>query len=41
MLFGGGVASFAVWLDTNFAYPKEKLMKMIMDIDRISDSLYQ
>lgn len=37
----GVVASFTMWLDTNFAYPKEKLMKMIMDIDRISDSLYQ
>lgn len=37
----GIVASFTLWLDTNFVYPKEKLLKMIMDIDKVSDNLYK
>ena len=36
----GVIACFSMWIETNFTYPKDKLLKMIMDIDSKSDCLY-
>lgn len=36
----GVISTFTLWINTNFYFPKEQLLKMIMDIDMASDSLY-
>lgn len=36
----GFIAALHMWLDNDFSYPKEKLLKLYLDIDRVTDSLY-
>ena len=37
----GTISAITMWIEDNFIYPKEKLLKMIMDIDEKSDCLYE
>lgn len=36
----GFIAALRLWLESNFTYPKEKLLKMYVDIDNATDFLY-
>lgn len=36
----GLIASLGLWIESNFAYPKDKLFRLIMDIDDKLDSIY-
>ncbi len=37
---GGYVHVISMWLDSNLTYPREKLLKMLRDIDDVIDPLY-
>lgn len=36
----GIMSVFSAWLESDFAFPKEKLLKLIADIDLACDNLY-
>ena len=37
----GFMAALRLWADNDFAFPKEKLLKMVMDIDKVCDPLFE
>ncbi len=37
----GFMATLRLWADSDFAFPKEMLLKLVMDIDKVCDPLFE